>query len=263
MQTLPTRINIPLILLPRPEKANSQQESPTTPRGNYFTNEVLSLQELANLFNTAGEGQLYAALSMGLYEYNAPRRELRCLRAGDWRRLCSSDNSDGGDHAPVRLIYSDGEELALERARDYAAKQGWATAENICRNAELANLVGHSKLRVLTVGHAAQWTESTATDYGDYDATKPIRTLHDVRRFAYYIYNKEHLDMHPDDGFESFEDKHTGTRALTTAQAALYNQRLAECWALCTDEEEAANNIYTIFHSEQYVYLLASHALDA
>lgn len=60
-----------------------------------------------------------------------------------------------------------------------------------------------------------------------------ITTIQDVKDFAYYLVNIEHVNFNPDEDFRSYINYKTHTPTYTEAEAIIRNNLMEQCFNVC------------------------------
>lgn len=215
-----------------------------------FTDDVLCPQHLSEVVHAAAQchTDFFVVLPIGVYRYERQSHSLRVLAHDDHRQLCVPADllgRDPGRHAPVRIVYSGGHCATLpDRILNYRV---WS---HPCNEPALSALLHTSgPLTAQTIGREDPlWRGplSEEENASEFDLRATLHTLNDVRRFAHHVFGVLGCNYHPDEEFGSYLDD--------PALVELCNKRRDECWQICTDAEEAKNNIYSIFYAELYNY---------
>lgn len=69
-----------------------------------------------------------------------------------------------------------------------------------------------------------------------FNITDKITTIQDVKSFADYLYKEKSVAFHPDEDFSDYIDN-TGNSCFTDKEAQLLNQRMNECFNICSTND--------------------------
>ncbi len=72
---------------------------------------------------------------------------------------------------------------------------------------------------------------------------KEIKTIEDVKLFAFQLVNEEDLSFHPDDDFSDYINLETKEPLYSVDEVIQLNQLLDECFIIC---EQEAVDIYEL-----------------